>query len=195
MLIGADQFALAICLTGKAGDQVKTLKLKFGKRIGWYHSIHAQAHITICSFSAYPSDLPRISTLFKRRCSSLYPLHVNLDRTGTFTHRDSYTLYAGLQEESHKEVRALMQRVRTKLPFPVRDTSSHPHVSIGRGLTGPQLALAHDLFSPELIDIRYLCDHLTLRKFNPLVNQYETMSRFCLPDSGTPSPHQYLLDF
>ena len=54
-------------------------------------------------------------------------------------------------------------------------TQNNPHVSIGRGLSEKNLQIAKEMI--RNINLKFLCDNLAIRKYNPDKQQYEVISR------------------
>jgi len=105
---------------------------------------------------------------------------VKLDRGSPY--QKAFCLFP--DESSKKVLIPIMKQFQKGKPFQPEGKSVDPHMSIARQLTPEQINVAVELFSNRSFDIKFICDNLAIRKFNPGIKQYEFYKRF---DFGKPA--------
>ncbi len=163
---------------------VKEMKLSLAAKSGSFKSKNALAHFTIFEFfdkelneSKFCKQLERIASeinVFEMYCNG-------------FDFYENGAFYIKLNEDSFLKMSFLMKQVLKEVTIVKKEhQTTTPHLTIGRQLNQKQLQVAKGMF--QHIDISFPVTHLTLRKYNPLIGQYEVYKEF--PLLGKPKETQ-----
>lgn len=152
-------------------DYVDHLKDELNGAIGWYNSRNSKAHVTISEFTADEDELAIITAHLREIASYENPIHLNFEGVGNYVNG---AVFLKPDEATKIEVGHLMKRIQKKLNIKNAYHSKDPHISIGRKLNEENVQIALKMFSEAKLDFN--CNHLVLRKFNPLVKQYDFFS-------------------
>lgn len=154
-------------------DLVKSMKAQLADQIGWFHSKNSLAHITINEFMATDAEIDKIKKQLATISDSLKPTTVCLN------HFDSYpngAFFIAPDENSTEKLKKIFKHIhqffRTKTLF----KNNEPHLSIGRQLKTDQLATAYSIFTH--VDMNFLCESVTLRRFDLNKKQFEIIDYF-----------------
>ena len=151
-------------------DDIKKIKQDLKSLIGWFSSVNALAHFTICEFEADENQLERV----KQEVSKLI---VNWQKKViVLTSFDCYNngaFYVKPDENSSLYLKALFKAIAVKAKeiIPNAYICTTPHLSIGRRLSEEQLQVAKDTFTSY--SNSFLCDGVMLREFYPVRKQYD----------------------
>lgn len=154
-------------------QEVALLKQQLYEKIGWYHSCHSQAHLTINLFSASEKSLPVWENYVANYTKHTTAFEVSFDKVMNFSN-GAWVLLP--DEYSYQKLRMLMKDFLRHIPASAFGKSSKPHISIARKLNPEQAEIAKQLLTD--VDIQFSCDNLTLRKFNPERGQYDLHKQF-----------------
>lgn len=175
-----DKYWIGICPPNVVVDYVAGLKLELKEKTDWYHSVNSKAHITFFEFVHSGVKLEAMEKYLVEFSSHLSAFEVHLNRIDPY--QKAFCLFS--DETSKKILIPIMKQFQKGKPFQPDGKSTDPHMSIGRQLTPEQINVAIELFSNRNFDIKFICDNLTIRKFNPEIGQYEFYKRF---DFGKPA--------
>ncbi|WP_430614520.1 2'-5' RNA ligase family protein [Flavobacterium sp. JP2137] len=164
-------------------EQVQQLKSDLAEVIGWYASRHAAAHITIQEFVVDPRKIDLISRQLQRYCASLTPVAVCLNRLDSFPNG---AFFIQPDPSSRLLLAQLMKGIQQAVPTPNTHRGTEPHLTIGRRLSFEKLLIAREVIATP--NIRFSCDTVALRRFNPLKKQFEIVAEF--PFLGLPSTQE-----
>jgi len=169
MILSAKQQYSIVILPPKEGiDYVADLKNQLNKKIGWYNSRNAKAHVTICEFTADIDDLEDIIKDLKEIASQEVPHRLVFDGVDSYANG---AVYLKPDAQTKVPLTALMSRVQKNLNVTNQYKSKSPHMSIGRKLSEENVAIALNMFANAKLD--FYCSNLVLRKFNPKIRQYD----------------------
>lgn len=149
-------------------EEIKAHKQKLHDVIGWYHSYNSLAHITINLFSGNEPTLKRWEEYTEYFVKYLKAFDVRFNKTGTF-HNGAFFLAP--DEESAAKLIPIMKAFLKSAPAYPHGKSTKPHISIGRQINPEQLATAKGLIKE--VELKFVVDNLTIRKFNPERGQYD----------------------
>lgn len=168
------KYWVGICPPAEIVDTVATLKQELKQQIGWYHSVNSKAHITFCEFYDTMGRLEMMENYLNQFCSSLEGISVRLNHAERL--HKAYCLYP--DEITKQKLIQLMRSFHKHKPFPTETKSLHPHLSIARQLTDKQLLIADSLFGNRIYAVEFVCNDITIRKFNPEKGQYDVFKEF-----------------
>ena len=167
------QYSIVISPPGTVLEQVKQLKQELRAAIGWYKSVNALAHITFNVFEAGPIQLAAWEAYLAAFTATQQPASLCFDHTASFANG---AFYLAPDIASEQLLTGMMQDFHTGAPESAPVTTTLPHMSVGRGLDRRQLAIARAVIPG--VAIRFTCDDLVLRRFNPDRMQYDIFKRF-----------------
>lgn len=167
-----------------------------------FGSVNSDAHITVIKFFALENDLPIIAKELQSVIECLSPFTLQFNNYGDFPpsrSKSNGTFFVKPENDSGIEIlnrgkmidRNFKQLLKRRYTQEWSIECRTPHMTIGRDLTWPfiQLAYAHFLdFSAQ-----FLCNAITLRKFNEVKRQYEVIHSFPLVDKQNPKSEQLSL--
>ncbi len=168
-------YSIAICPPDYVSQQVRTMKKLLATKIKWYNSVNSDAHITFNNFHANNNKIFLIEKMLCHFTTTLIPFTLSFDNFGFFANG---AFFLSPDKTSQQTLINVMKKCHSQMPFPMKYKSINPHMSIARKLNSNQLALAGELFSPMKISINFLCERITLRKFNEQIKQYEAYKHF-----------------
>ena len=151
-------------------DEIKKIKQDLKSLIGWYSSVNALAHFTICEFQSDEMQLEKVK-------QEVFKLIVNWQKKVIHLNSfDSYTsgaFYIKQDEDCSIYLQDLFNAVGSKVKEIIPDVyiCTTPHLSIGRRLNQEQLQVAKDTFTTY--SNSFLCDGVMIREFNPVRKQYD----------------------
>ena len=153
------EYTLDLVPEGEVSDFVKQQKEKLKKAVDWYSSANSDPHISVCYFSLESSGIEALD--FRSYFNQIKSFHVVLNNTGTFPG----TFYLAPDFESSEKIRNLFSELAGKYPsLKLKNSSAHPHMTIGKKLKPQQIKKAEEIFSGMPIDISFRCDNIALRK-------------------------------
>lgn len=164
-------YSIAICPPEDVVQKVAEYKKRLADAIGWYRSKNSEAHITFNLFSADERILAIWETYMRWLSFLIAPFPVTLDSTDHFKNG---AFFLKPNQESLQSLREFMNYFNLHSPLSAQ-TQNNPHVSIGRGLSEKNLQIAKEMI--RNINLKFLCDNLAIRKYNPDKQQYEVISR------------------
>ena len=154
-------------------QEVKTLKKLLSDAAGPYASHNSLAHITFNLFSGNEATLARWEDYVAFYVKYLKPFTVCFNSIAVFNN-GAFVLKA--DAASHERLVPVMKNFfKAAPPYPY-GKSTNPHISIGRKLTPEQLAIAKKLITE--VHLEFICDNLTIRKFNSERGQYDIHKHF-----------------
>ncbi|SOD13094.1 2'-5' RNA ligase [Pedobacter xixiisoli] len=169
MILSAKQQYSIVILPPKEGiDYVADLKNQLNKKIGWYNSRNAKAHVTICEFTADIDELEDVISDLREIASCEKPHHLVFDGVDSYANGAVY-LKPNLQTKV--PLTQLMVRVQKNLGVTNQYKSKSPHMSIGRKMNEENVEIALNMFADAKLEFN--CANLVLRKFNPKIKQYD----------------------
>lgn len=168
-------YSVAICPPNDQTELVRNMKNLLATKIKWYHSKNAAAHITFHNFLLNEYELTRLESFMVDFCRNIQSLSLSFNSFDSFSNG---AFFLSPDETSSQKLVDVMQKFLNDIPFKVNQGSIVPHISIGRNLNPVQLAAAKELFSTQKIDIKFICDRLTIRKFNDQSRQYDIYKHF-----------------
>lgn len=168
------KYWVGICPPKDIVDYVDILKLELKEKIGWYHSVNSKAHITFFEFFNTGEKLAAIEYYLVEFCSNISPFEIRLSTINSF--QKAFCLFP--DECSKGVLIPVMKQFQKGKPFRPDGKSVEPHMSIARLLTPEQINVAVELFSHRTFNSKFICDNLTIRKFNPEMGQYEIYKQF-----------------
>jgi 2'-5' RNA ligase len=171
-----EKYSIAICPPDNIVLLVKEYKQRLSKAIGrGYPSLNADAHISFETFNADTEMLKPIEQYLEKFCLAQEPFEIHLLGTDTFHFG---TFYIAVENPSRGILRSLMATVNNSLFKKNLDADSYvPHMSVARSqLTKQELAIAKDLITG--VDLKFICDNIAIRKFDPAKQQYDVYKRF-----------------
>lgn len=154
-------------------DEVKTLKQQLYNAIGWYHSCHSLAHITVNLFSGNEQKLTLWEEYAAHYAKNTAAFEVRFDKPVCFSN-GAFVLLP--DEGSYQKLRSLLKDFLQRIPAPAFGKSSKPHISIARKLKHEQALIAQEAIPGA--EVGFICDNLTIRKFNPERGQYDIHKQF-----------------
>jgi 2'-5' RNA ligase len=169
-----NRYSLVISPSEEIIALVKTMKEELAAEIGWFHSKNSLAHITVNEFMAAENEIETIKKQLNSICESLKPISVCLN---SFDNYPNGAFFIAPDANSKIDLKQIMKQVNQSFKVKTLLKNNEPHLSIARKLTPEQLASSYRLFS-KAIDLNFICNSITLRRFNPDVKQFEIMDHF-----------------
>ena len=171
-----EKYSIVISLLEKDVSSIKDMKMLLYNNIGKFGSQNSEAHISMVNFIADPTELNKVIIYLEAFCLS------SSFKDISFISLDSFpsTLYLGASSDTHEWFKALVKRFSKH--FPLNKTTCKfkttiiPHITIGRDLDALRITRACYLFENQKVDFAFQCKGVTMRKLNPTVGQYETLS-------------------
>jgi hypothetical protein len=145
---------------------VASLKKQLRDEIGRFGSANAQAHLTVFNFDATPDELLTWKKNIQRFCEPIIPKEVLFDHFDSFPPR---TFFVAPSNDSMIHLNSIITNFAR---FIGEKPQAHAHMSIARSLKDGQLEQVKCLFQNQSVHLEFLCDGLTLRKFDPATKQY-----------------------
>ena len=152
---------------------VKSMKEALAEEIGWFHSKNSLAHITINEFMATDSESEGIKKQLVNICATLRPIEVYFDQ---YDHYPNGTFFIASETHSKRRLEKIIRKIHQSLQLEHLFQNNEAHISVGRRLKPKEIATAHILFPS--IDMHFVCNNITLRRFNPKIKQFEIINRF-----------------
>ncbi|MGN0003252.1 MAG: 2'-5' RNA ligase family protein [Sphingobacterium composti] len=149
---------------------IKRINQGLKSLIGWYSSVNALAHFTICEFCADETQFESVKQEVSKLIVNWHKDVILLNSFDSFT---SGAFYVKPDENSSLYLKALFKAIAVKVKEIIPDAyiCTTPHLSIGRRLNKEQLQVAKDTFTTY--SSSFLCDGVMLREFNPVRKQYD----------------------
>ncbi|WP_366183635.1 2'-5' RNA ligase family protein [Flavobacterium ovatum] len=176
-----NRYSLVISPPNEIISLVKSMKEKLAEEIGWYHSKNSLAHITINEFMATDNEIENIKKQLINICDGIKPIDVHLDHFNTYPNG---AFFIAPDDFSIIELKQIMTQIHQLFRTKTLLKSNEPHLSIGRQLKPDYIATAYRLF--PFINLNFRCDSVTLRRFNPIIKQFEIIDRFSFNDNPKP---------
>lgn len=151
-------------------NEITKIKQDLKAMIGWYSSVNALAHFTICEFFA---DEEQITEMKQKIAKLIINWKKEVVQLTSFDSFHKGTFYIKPDEASSLYLKALFKAIAIKVKeiIPEAFTCTTPHMSIGRGLNEKQLEIAKTNFNNYLNS--FVCDGVMIREFNPIRKQYD----------------------
>ena len=173
------QYNIAIMPSEAVNALVKRMKEKLADKVGWFHSKNAMGHITICEFKATEKEIEKVKRQLIRLCDGFEPVEVTLNDFGSYPNG---AFFIAPDAASKNRLKPIMKRVNDTLLVKDLHKSDDPHLTIARRLAPDKLTTAKRMYTS--INVRFLCDNIVLREFDPEVKQYFVAEVF--PFKGNP---------
>ncbi len=167
------QYSIVISPPEAVLEQVKQLKQALRAAIGWYKSVNALAHITFNVLEADAIQLAAWEAYLAAFTAMQQPAPLCFDHTGSFANG---AFFLAPDAASEQVLTRMMLDFHAEAPEPAPVTTTNPHMSVARGLDPQQLAIARVVIPG--VAIRFTCNDLVLRLFNPDRMQYDIYKRF-----------------
>jgi len=173
-MIYRSKYSIAICPPSVVVDHVRVMKNLLKEQIKWFASCRSEAHITINTLEATDEELQRWKNYLVIFCKNESPFEIHLTRfdfnsTGAFIMRPD--------EASGNHLLEMMKKFHESKPLHAVSESTDAHLSIARRLKPEQLQTVKTLYENQHPDLKFSCDNIAIRKFNPQIRQYEIESR------------------
>ena len=151
-------------------DEIKKIKQDLKSLIGWYSSVNALAHFTICEFWADENKLEKVKQEVSKLIVNWQKKVIVLTSFDSFTRR---AFYVKPDKDSSLYLKALFKAIAVKVKeiIPNACICTTPHLSIGRRLSEEQLQVAKDYFTTY--SNSFICEGVMIREFNPVRKQYD----------------------
>lgn len=160
------EYSLVIRPPEPVVSYIASLKKQLYDEIRWFGSFNAQAHITVFNFDSTLDELPNWEKNIRRFCESVIPKKVLFDHFDSFPPR---TFFVSPDDISMIHLNNI---IKSFARFIGEKPHAHAHMSIARSLKEGQLELAKYLFKNQSVLLEFLCDGLTLRRFDKDAKQY-----------------------
>lgn len=164
-------YSIAICPPEEIVNKVAEYKTRLADAIGWYRSKNSKAHITFNLFSGDEKILSIWQTYMRWLSFLIAPFPVTINGTDHFKNG---AFFLKPDENSSLALKDFMKYFHQHSPLSAQ-TLNNPHLSIGRGLNNDKLEIAKKKIRD--INLKFMCDNLAIRKFNPEIQQYEIIQR------------------
>lgn len=157
----------------------------FGNKIGRYRSNNSKAHITIAEFKddeAMNFYINRLRSFCKLAVPNSVVFNQFIFGRETFfiAPNDSSKIYV------NQMIRALHKHIDKK------HVGLSAHISIGRELSPGQIECAREIFTDTIVNVQFMLDTLSLRRFNDQTRQYsDVVEEFKL--TGKPQPDLFTI--
>ena len=159
-------------------ETVRESKEQLSTKIGWYPSKNSLAHVTICEFDCDTTTYETIKSRITAYCHYQKCFSVIFNAFGNYPNG---AFFIAPDTESKAKMVTIMKEIPKQIQFHVNHKSSEPHISIGRQLSKEQLQIAYSLF--QKVHLEFLCNGITIRKFNPERKQYDIVET--IPFNGS----------
>ena len=159
-------------------ETVREFKEQLNAKIGWYPSKNSLAHVTICEFDCDTTTYETIKNRITAYCQYQKSFAVIFNSFGNYSNG---AFFIAPDAESKAKMVTIMKEIPKEIQFSVNHKSSEPHISIGRQLSSEQLQIAYSLF--QKVHLEFLCNGITIRKFNPERKQYDLVET--IPFTGS----------
>ena len=179
--------SIAIIPSAAVISQVQYYKQSLARKIGWYPSSNADAHITVNTFI---SDSWRHEAWLKKLehfCSVRTPFVIRFDSVKLF--RPTRTLYLAPDKQSIETLKYLMSDFHGYTKDLKATRTYEPHMTIARSLKPEDLEKAMAHFERCKVNLVTDCDALYVRKLNEARGQYQVESRHFFEGNYLPSVH------
>ncbi|MGV3599987.1 MAG: 2'-5' RNA ligase family protein [Dyadobacter fermentans] len=156
-----------------------------GKNFG---SISSRVHITLIAFFAYEKDYSRILEEFKRVLAGLKPFEVKLSGFDSFKDSPKCTFFVRPTDETSdmitqdcasidKHFNKILRRERTNLWKAVG--RNRPHMTVVRDASLDDVLKCEQGFT-EAFEDHFFCSSFALRRFDPIIRQFEIIDEISL---------------
>jgi hypothetical protein len=151
-------------------DEIKKIKQDLKSLIGWYSSVNALAHFTICEFRADEELLAKVRQEVTKLIANWRKEVVFLNSFDAF---EGGAFYIKPDEYSSMYLQELLKAVGSKVKeiIPKVYTCTNPHLSIGRRLNEEQMEVAKTNLTTY--SNSFLCEGVMIREFNAMRKQYD----------------------
>ncbi|GLB51839.1 hypothetical protein NBRC110019_08780 [Neptunitalea chrysea] len=168
------KYSIAIIPDDSTVKHVRALKLRLSDCIGWYHSKNSMAHFTIGEFEGNSNSLQHIHEQIISVCNVLKSFQIHLAEIKSFD--KTGTLYIAPNSTSKDHIINVMRLFHQKLSL--QGDVVNPHLTIGRRLHPEHIEKGKKVlkFHPTSFD----CNAIYLRKYNPLIKQYDVVHTYYL---------------
>jgi 2'-5' RNA ligase len=179
------RYSVAVCPPKEIVDQVRAMKDELFAKIGWYNSRSSDAHVTFNVFTADDPEVSRVIKFLSNFCENFPASKISFTGTGSYP---GGAFYLTPDQKSNDYLMNLMKHFYSRFPKEINDArSDEPHMSIGRQLKDGRLEIAEKLWADRDIHIGFLCDRLSLRRFDPAARQYSVVAEFLFGQSHAPN--------
>ncbi|MDH5827360.1 2'-5' RNA ligase family protein [Sphingobacterium faecium] len=190
MSTDVEQYSFVFQPCEKGIQIVKSIKENLKSKIGWFHSCHSLAHITICEYHA---DLETLSKIKKQVAEVLKyegSQYVYFDTYNAFRNGAFYIAPALKSKQFLKKKMEAITKINISTLLSKCD---EPHLTVGRDLNPEKLAVAVESF--KAIDLDFFCSSIFLRKYNPAREQYDIIEEFKFGNFPKPPVEEGQLTF
>jgi len=170
-----NRYSIAIYPSTDVMDQVKDCKDLLTKAIGWFHSRHSNAHITLIEFEANREELFIIRAFLKDFCATKSPFHISLDGVKNYLNG---ALFIAPDKESKITTKGFMQKLQKDFPLKSIFASRDPHMSIARQLDKQNIQIASYLLQD--VKAEFDCNSIVLRQFSETIQQFNVIEEYFL---------------
>lgn len=155
---------------------INKMKTSLAAKSGSFKSKNSLAHFTIFEFFEEETIEHKFRNQLERIASEIHPFNMICDAFDTY---NNGTFFMKPNEESSLIMKTEMKQILKEITTVKKEhQTTQPHLTIGRQLNPKQLKIAQEMF--QELHISFPVTHLILRKFNPLIRQYEVYKKFPL---------------
>lgn len=179
-----NQYSVAICPPDEITNYVSSMKMELKSLIGKFGSVDSMAHLTWNIFLADETELNVWVNYVTYFCQYLQNFEIAFTKAGSYSNKNHNTYFLEPDPASKKIITSLMKKFHKDEPLLSTSKTFEPHMSIARTLDGRGLATAKNLWDNKTFDLKFTCDNLAIRKFNPEAGQYSIDQRIAFADQN-----------
>ena len=169
-------YSIVLTLPNDVVTLVKDMKMFLTTNNVKFSSQNSKAHITMVNFKADLRELNIVINYLEAFCLSTNFKDLSFIKVDSFTK----TIYLGASNDTQEWFKNLAKRFSKHFPLNKKASdfkiTTTPHITIGRELKALDLIKACHLFENHEVNIVFQCNGITIRKFNPVLEQYDEFS-------------------
>lgn len=162
------KYSIAIVPSKEIIAEIKSYKDLLASEIGSFKSKNAEAHISIKEIFANDKELELTINQLYRCCKNFHDISVQCTHFGSYP--NNKTIFIAPDLDSKNNLALLMKKVQKGTTLKSNHISTDPHITIGRGIIKFNKALEILNFP---LNINFLVNSIVIRKFNPIIKQYQ----------------------
>lgn len=166
-------YSVAFYPSAECLEDIAQMKSALKQAIGWYNTSGLDAHIMVNVFLADEQEISSTMGYLDHFASRTSPKEVAVDKFEEY----AQTFYLAPDENSTKSLKSLMSIFNASFPLKAHK-SYDPHISIARQLTRDRMLAARMFFEDKSPDLHFRCDKISLRRFDPVKQQYKKEKDF-----------------
>jgi 2'-5' RNA ligase superfamily len=145
---------------------VKDYKQLLKRKIGWFGSANAAAHITVINFENEIMLALYLEQIREYR-KKVAPQKVIFNSWNSFGEK---TFFIAPEEKSELYLNTLISNLHHYLGF--KNSNVKAHLTIARGLDSEKMKAAKSLFNATNVHFEFNCDAIHIRRFNEQSKEY-----------------------